>query len=557
VRDLLVICAAACLVTAFAARPARSGNVSFENEKWTAIYHGDKMPDAPWFYSPNGNATAKVADGALLVSDLGKTNGERVLVNYMWRLSADDEFEVAANVKVKSCDGTAGNCILVANGINEELITFFTDKVALDHAKLTHAVDTTKDFRTYRIVVKGADIRLFVDEQMVIDGKGRFTEPAYNDRNILSFGGGSSPATAEAYWQYVAFKKTGVESESSKKGSIRVVDQQIIAKSDEDLNFPWARRISKNTIILAYSEGQHTVNEKGRHMVSKDNGKTWKPCPQSRVSMTLARVPDASSMTLAGTPGGSSIGIGGWMTKPIRGNNVHPLSVCHFTEDTLDKPEKWQAELEFPYNPGPHGLLIHRSLVRMPNGDLIGTGYGYSDDQPAAYHCYCIISHDQGRTWKYHSTIAGGKSPGREGFCEPVMLLLKNGNLLCHIRTGGPMMQVRSKDGGRTWSEPKQIADFGVDPDLIQLSNGAVVTSYGRPGVWLKVDLDGTGEEWDKTVEVYSGPGCSYTSLVELDPGLVALFYTESSFCGTQVGYFPINRVMVAYLKMEPRTDSK
>ncbi len=185
---------------------------------------------------------------------------------------------------------------------------------------------------------------------------------------------------------------------------------------------------------------------------------------------------------------------------------------------------------------GPIGMLTHRSLVRMPNGDLIGTGYGRSDKQPDTSHCFCIISHDEGKTWKYYSTIAEGKSPGREGFGEPVMLLLANGDLLCHIRTGGPLLQVRSKDGGKTWSKPKQIADFGVDPDLIQLSNGAVVTSYGRPGVWLNVDFDGTGEEWDKTVEIYSGPGCSYTSLVEIEPGLVALFYGEGAFCGGTSG---------------------
>jgi hypothetical protein len=339
----------------------------------------------------------------------------------------------------------------------------------------------------------------------------------------VSFGGGSSPAT-----------------ESAKDGTVRVVEQQIITQSDEDLNFPWARRVSDKTIVLAYSEGQHTVDEKERHMISRDNGKTWLPFPSYAPSTTMTRLPD-----------GSCISIGGWKTKPIRGNNVHPLSVCRFSQDTVETPEKWQAELELPYDPGPGGLLIHRSLVRMPNGDLIGTAYGRSEDQPDSDLCYCIISHDQGKTWNYHSTIARGKSPGREGFNEPV-LLLANGDLLCHIRTGGPMMQVRSKDGGKTWSKPKQIAEFGVDPDLVKLSNGAVVASYGRPGVWLKVDFDGTGEKWDKTVEIYSGPGSSYTSLLEIEPGLVGLFYDESSFCGGNVGFFPMNRLMIAYIRIEP-----
>ena len=163
-RDLLVICAAACLVMAFAARPARSQNVSFENEKWDAIYRGDKMPQAPWFYAPNGAAAAKVEDGALLISDLGTTNGERVLVNYLWRLSPEDELTVAANVKVKSCSGVAGNCILIANGVCEELITLYPDKVVLEHSKLSHSIDTTRDYRTYRVLVKGSD---YTEDQVV------------------------------------------------------------------------------------------------------------------------------------------------------------------------------------------------------------------------------------------------------------------------------------------------------------------------------------------------------------------------------------------------------
>ncbi len=69
------------------------------------------------------------------------------------------------------------------------------------------------------------------------------------------------------------------------------------------------------------------------------------------------------------------------------------------------------------------------------------------------------------------------------------------------------------------------------------------------------MDFDGTGETWDRTLDVYKGPGCSYTSLVEIEPGLVMLFYTESSFCATNVGFYPLNRLVALYMRIEPKSN--
>lgn len=537
-RTVLVFVAGILLATA----PALGQGVSFENEDWEAIYYCTEMPKAPWVFSSAGKATAKIVDSAILISDLGKELNERVFVENLWNMDPRDEITVAISAKVVSCDGLAGNCIMVSNGVHEALLTLYPDKIVLEKAGITYKLDTTKTFLTYRIVTKDADIRVFANEQMVIDGTGKFTTPANMSRNLLFVGGGSSPATAEMYVKYMAFKRANEDADPGKKrGTIKVLREQILVTSEEDTNFPTARRFPDGTIIMSYSVGQHTVNERGGRIMSKDNGKTWEAPSKPTPSLTMAEI-----------PGEGYIAVSGWRTKPIRGN-VHPITVQRCTDVKTGDVKTWKAELEFPYDPGDYGLLVHRSLVRMPNGDLIGTGYGRAVNDPLPYRCYCYISHDEGKTWSYHATMITGESPGNEGFNEPVMILLRNGDLLCHIRTGGPLMQVRSKDGGKTWSKPKQIADHGVDPDLIQLSNGAVVASYGRPGVTLKVDFGGAGEKWDRTIDIYKGPGCSYTSLVEIEPGLVALFYTESGFCGGNQGFYPINRVMVAYIRIEPK----
>lgn len=525
--------------------PLAGQDFLFENEEWHASYVGSAMPEEPWQFYSQGDATAKVVDGALLMSDLGRRNGERVFCQYIWRADAGDELTVAACVKVVSCDGVAGNCIVVANGVNEDMLTLYPDRIVLEKAKLSYNLDTTKAFLTYRIIAKGEDIRVFVNEQMVIDGRGKFTNPAHGGRNLMVFGAGNSPATAEAHWKQVAFRKAGRDADPmGRKGTVRMLRQQIIVQSEEDVNFPAARRLSDGTIFLSYSVGTHTVNERGGRLISRDNGKTWEAPTKQIPSSALVEMPDKGF-----------IAVSAWRTKPIRGKNVHPLTVYRSPDSSLNGLQTWKAELEFPYEPDDYGILVHRSLVRMPNGDLIGTGYGQPRVESPSNRCYCYISSDEGKTWKYHSTIIAGKSPGPEGFNEPVLVLLRNGDLLCHVRTGGPLLQVRSKDGGKTWTEPKEISDHGVDPDLIHLSNGAVVTSYGRPGVSIKVDFDGTGEKWDRTLDVYKGPGCSYTSLVEIEPGLVMLFYTESSFCASRVGFYPLNRLVAVYMRIEPRSN--
>jgi hypothetical protein len=105
------------------------------------------------------------------------------------------------------------------------------------------------------------------------------------------------------------------------------------------------------------------------------------------------------------------------------------------------------------------------------------------------------------------------------------------------MRSGGrsPMYQARSKDGGRTWSEPKSIGWPGVKPHLRLLSNGVLACSsgrgmYGQPQVtYAMFSLDGTGEVWEYPFAFHTGPGCSYTSNMERD-GKFYVAYSHSDF---------------------------
>ncbi len=62
-----------------------------------------------------------------------------------------------------------------------------------------------------------------------------------------------------------------------------------------------------------------------------------------------------------------------------------------------------------------------------------------------------------------------------------------------------PYGQTWSSDEGRTWTEPVAMANaFSVQPSLAGMKDGTVVLSGGRPGLFLWVNTDGTGKDWQR-----------------------------------------------------------
>ena len=102
-----------------------------------------------------------------------------------------------------------------------------------------------------------------------------------------------------------------------------------------------------------------------------------------------------------------------------------PLSVDFFlprvkwdgSTDDMGQPERDAAQ--------------HRSLIEMPNGDLLTTMYTWfaGDTAPSGYlssmmktRVVLICSRDHGANWAYLSTVAVDSGVGTEGFGEPVLV---------------------------------------------------------------------------------------------------------------------------------------
>ncbi|HVB28373.1 MAG TPA: sialidase family protein [Terriglobia bacterium] len=197
-------------------------------------------------------------------------------------------------------------------------------------------------------------------------------------------------------------------------------------------------------------------------------------------------------------------------------------------------------------------------VVEMENGDLIlpMEGRFNNDLVRVPYHPWVAYqfrswlsrSTDCGHSWYYLSTIA---SPAQhplptlsEGYCEPDVIRVDGAKLLAANRTGAnptgngsterytALVASISRDSGVTWEPPREIYKYGVFPRLLKMSNGIIVCSSGRPGVFLLFSRDG-GETWSKPYIVndyHAAWGkCSsgYTSIGEIKPGVLCLFYDD------------------------------
>ena len=128
--------------------------------------------------------------------------------------------------------------------------------------------------------------------------------------------------------------------------------------------------------------------------------------------------------------------------------------------------------------------------------------------------------------------------------CEPHAIELDDGKIICHIRAQSygavnvfTLYQTESSDGGKTWTEPKQIiGDLeGAPSHILKHSSGVLIATYGHrePPYGIKVTFshDG-GESWSESSYLYDQGAThdlGYPSTVELTDGsLLTVFYSKS-----------------------------
>ena len=133
--------------------------------------------------------------------------------------------------------------------------------------------------------------------------------------------------------------------------------------------------------------------------------------------------------------------------------------------------------------------------------------------------------------------------------CEPHVVQLADGSLLCHFRGEGngffTLFQTVSADGGRTWRLPEQLlSDQGGAPaHLYRHSSGTLISVYGcrtAPDYGVRAMLSAdNGHTWRKDLilwETKVSGDLGYPASVELDDGsLLTVFYAKDDAAGPAV----------------------
>ena len=328
--------------------------------------------------------------------------------------------------------------------------------------------------------------------------------------------------------------------------------------------FPYMFRSREGTLVLQVSmpgAGDPTLKTSGvngppRNLRSEDRGKTWhewKPAKNQGIGPgfegSAVQVRDGAILIFNYIP--ESRGNGHFVVKRWRSTDQWKTLTgpedSHFT-----LPQAMDTMLGDTGEPMA-AILFHRSVIELPNGDLLASVYGRfkGDDAASEYlpqmkkfRSLLLRSKDQGRNWTYVSTIAVDPKVGQEGFDEPVLLRLSQGKhkgrLICLMRTGrkDPLYQVHSDDEGTTWTGLRALNLLGVDPDLIEMSNGVLVCSFGHKpqhstqgglkddGNFLAFSLD-QGQTWTNVTRLSSVPTCAYTTVREIAPGELYVVYDE------------------------------
>jgi hypothetical protein len=303
----------------------------------------------------------------------------------------------------------------------------------------------------------------------------------------------------------------------------------IFTSDPNHINFAYLQKTNSDRLLLGFSTGTHPTSETWQTLYSDDWGVTWQNMSPSIGTTTFGELPGSAPVV--------ALGFSSWKSGTFTMKNW--ISYGYYNAEIL---RRYQCDITFPFEP--NSCYFHRTLITSSNGILIATAYGKREGASNS-ECWLFKSNDYGKTWNFLSTAVQKESwmLGDGAPSEPVMVRLKNGNLLLVARNGNigppvpqpesevPMVYVISYDDGLTWTQPVSLGTPGVGQDMVVIDDGRVVLSYGRPNVYIRV-ADATGTNWGSPILIYSGSGSGYTGLREDIDGNLLLAYNESDFAG-------------------------
>lgn len=355
------------------------------------------------------------------------------------------------------------------------------------------------------------------------------------------------------------------------KVKITLSDPVHIAQATPDIRhwgpyqFPTLDRMPDGALHCRYHvelDSAASYGKDGGHALSYDNGRTWQPAPPRTAGGLL--LPNGDRIKGAGKAAIRA-------TADELPKEIIAEAVLNTTRIPLYDPDcipyeysgryllrqkagttEWVEErhdihIPFEVRYTTRGLLPYPGFTRLrlaPDGTLWMICYPYTyKDKRSGMAAAFVVSHDNGYTWHYKSSIYYTPDPSKDfywalrtGYTEPDIAFLPDGSLMCLLRTDdsfhrGPSYCSYSTDGGSTWSKPEVFDDRGVWPCFLTLANGITLLGYGRYGLFLRATADPAGREWDDRLAIVAPDGdyentCAYCDLYPLSGDTAYLVYS-------------------------------
>jgi len=169
------------------------------------------------------------------------------------------------------------------------------------------------------------------------------------------------------------------------------------------------------------------------------------------------------------------------------------------------------------------GWMIRSRPLILSNGELL---FPFYDERE--WKVFFGITKDGFDSFEFYG---GLKTP--KGCIHPVVVEVKNGELVCFMRTrDGFIYKSKSIDFGRTWENPSptSIKNPNSGIDLIKLRKGYYLLAYNDSSekrTPLSLALSKNLEDWIKVLDVENEPfEFSYPNLLEAKSGNIHLVYT-------------------------------
>ena len=421
---------------------------------WTKEDFAAPGARAPGYKRPaKPRMTAEIRGGVFRFVDAGSKRGDLLTFPRYWCANPKDGAACRASVKVVRCTGLMGVMLRVSDGVHEDTLSLYEDRIELYRAGLKHVMATTDTFHEYRVAIRGTDMWVSVDGKQVIAGKGAFAYPAREGMNRFTFGSWGSPAQSESLWQWVAWTD-GLEAARRTApviaGAVHVV---IYRKEGVYAPFPRLRRdpqtgqpyvLFPKTAKRMHHEAPET--KRGR-MTSRDGGRTWKD------------VENLPAGTVGLRPSGTVRTKDGSLIR-IR----HNWRLWFPPERRGEFEGKYRISIPGPYKPGWFSIM--------------SGGYVQRSD-------------DAGKTWRKTpipalDTYESCSSPWS---CTP----LRDGRLVraFRVRTGpddaGDVCAAFTGDG-RT---AETVRVMGDPDEKLRFSEESVVHETSRGAIWILARVDG------------------------------------------------------------------